>query len=554
MRTLHTPGVYFQWQDAVPPLIGPIRTDIAGFVGIAQRGPLHRAVKLETITQFNTVFGGKIAQGYLAYAIDGFFANGGDRCWVVRVADPGLASSASLDIVDLDGTRLLGIKAGSPGSWGNSVIARWRSRGTTVVSLTLYFADGTQQLIRNPLDVALPVAPNEIEIQAESLPASYWAPVISLEKPDRGAASPNRASILAGEAGLAGGTDGLEGLTPVHFSGEGAPLDVVWGLAALERVTEISIVAMPDIMPKLRIEAKTTPPPPFDCRNLQLSMPLPRVPQTQPEFPPVFTDLEIYTLQESLIRHCEKMRYRVAILDTKDYLVPEDAITARQNFTFTDRASLYYPWILVDDPLQLSGLARAIPPSGYVAGAYARSDLRYGVQKPPANEILQGALDVRFLVDPIVHGELNDQNVNVIRSFPGRGIRVFGARTVSDDSLWTYTNVRRLILMIEKAIEQNSQWLVFEPNNRLLRREIDRVVRTYLESLYRTGALDGASSDDAYFVKCDDALNPPEEQDAGRVICQMGVQPPYPAEFVVVLIGKTQNAVDILKESGAISA
>jgi phage tail sheath protein FI len=189
-----------------------------------------------------------------------------------------------------------------------------------------------------------------------------------------------------------------------------------------------------------------------------------------------------------------------------------------------------------------------------VAGIYARNDLQYGVHKPPANEVVEGALDARFPVDQIVHGELNDAQVNVLRSFAGRGIRVYGARTLSSYPEWRYINVRRLICMLEKAIDQGSQDTVFEPNGVALRREMDRVVRSYLETLFRQGMLDGANSDEAYFVKCNNANNPLEEEDAGRLICEIGVQPPYPAEFVVVVIGKTQDAVEVLRESGAVNA
>src|ERR1035438_9139418 len=139
MRTLHTPGVSFEWHDACTPVIGPLRTDIAGFVGIAERGPLHIAAKIESQTQFASVFGGEIAQGYLAYAVDAFFANEGTTCWVVRVADPHTAATASLDIVDGNGTRLLGIAAGSPGTWGNGIVARWIYTGGTILSLTLHY-------------------------------------------------------------------------------------------------------------------------------------------------------------------------------------------------------------------------------------------------------------------------------------------------------------------------------------------------------------------------------------------------------------------------------
>jgi len=559
MRTYHTPGVYFERQDVAPPLLGPLRTDIAGFVGIAERGSLHTPVKIETMAQFQNVFGGKIAQGYLAYAVDAFFVNGGQTSWIVRVADPSTAREASLEIVDGSGNSLLVLSAGSPGTWGNQVLARWILRGTQIVSLTLHYPDGTEQLVRNPADLALPEVPNHIDISRKSpLPASVLSPLVNLEQLP-GGISMTQVSVFDGEGLLAGGADGLSKLAPEHLSGDNAPPGVRWGLAALEQVPDVSIVAIPDIMTKLRIRAKIKPPPPYDCRDLNAPPPPQQIPQTQPEFPRGFTSLEILTLQQALVRHCEKMRYRVCILDTTDPLtntpaiLPEQAAATRAEFD-SSFAALYYPWILVSDPLELTGVVRGVPPSGAVAGIYARNDLQYGVHKPPANEVVEGGLDVRFPVEHIVHGELNDAQVNVLRSFAGRGIRVYGARTLSSKTEWRYVNVRRLVCMLEKAIDQGSQDTVFEPNGVALRREMDRVVRSYLETLFRQGMLDGASSDEAYFVKCNDANNPPEEEDAGRLICEIGVQPPYPAEFVVVVIGKTQDAIEVLRESGAINA
>ena len=161
---------------------------------------------------------------------------------------------------------------------------------------------------------------------------------------------------------------------------------------------------------------------------------------------------------------------------------------------------------------------------------------------------------MRWQVDDIRHGVLNERGINVIRSFNGRGIRVAGARTLSSDIEWRYVNVRRLMTMIEEAIDESTQWTVFEPNNRDLWRDIDRVVRGFLDALWRRGMLDGATAEEAYFVRCDETTNPPEETDAGRVICLVGVQPPWPAEFVVVRIGKTQGATEIFELTGGRNA
>jgi phage tail sheath protein FI len=550
MRTYRTPGIYFEPKDAAAPFIGPLRTDVAGFVGLASRGPLHTPVKIESLTQFKTVFGGPMAQAYLAYAVQCFFGNGGATCWIVRAADPATASQASLDIIGDDGRAILRLKAGSPGSWGNNILARWMTRGSRIVSLTLHYPDGSEELIRNPAD-EIPAGMTMLARDSETLPANLIAPLIALERNATRSFGANEMPLAAGEGRLAGGADGLETLDARHISGEDAPIGVRWGLAALELIDEVSMVAIPDIMPKLRVFPTMQPPPKYDCRVLDQPVQPKPLPQPEPEFAP---ELDAAVLQEALVRHCEKLHYRVAILDPNDGLLPEGVIAAANPFRTSSFAALYYPWIEVDDPLRLTGLVRSIPPSGAVAGVYARSDRLYGVHKPPANEILQGALNVRFLVDEVIHGELNDAGVNVVRPFSGRGIRVYGARTTSSDTLWRYVSVRRLISMIEKALDKGSQWTIFEPNSAALRREIDRTVRSFLEALFRKGMLDGADSTAAYTVKCDDATTPAEEVDLGRVVCHVGVQPPYPAEFVVVVIGKTQNAMQILKEGGSIDA
>jgi phage tail sheath protein FI len=554
MRTYRTPGVYFERQDVAPPVIGPLRTDIAGFVGIAERGPLHRAVKIESLTQFANVFGRKIAQGYLAYAVDGFFKNQGQTCWVVRVADPTQASVASLDILDEAGQRLLRLVAGSPGTWGNQILARWIVQGDNILSLTLHYPDGTEQLERDPLSALPPNRSDRPDTLPATLPTSQLMPLVKFSLPE---AEPKQeagaaASLRDRQGWFKGGADGLAGLTPEHFIGADRPIDKPWGLAALEQIKEVAVVAIPDIMPKLTVTPADKPTP-IDCTTLDVQ-PLVPVKQPKPEFPPAFNDDQVLLLQQALIRHCERLRYRVAILDTPNAggpanpRLPEQAIAWGGELGASSFGALYYPWILVDDPLLLTGLVRAIPPSGHLAGIYARNDRTRGVHKPPANEGINGAVDLNFTVDDILHGFLNDYGVNALRQMAGRGLRVYGARTLGDDI--RFVNVRRLLSMIEKAIDQGTQWTVFEPNNDLLRREIDRVVRSYLQTLFRKGMLDGRTTDEAYTVKCDESLNPPELADAGMVVCEVGVQPPYPAEFVVVVIGKTMNAMEVLQEQG----
>jgi hypothetical protein len=259
-----------------------------------------------------------------------------------------------------------------------------------------------------------------------------------------------------------------------------------------------------------------------------------------------------------LVRHCELLRDRMALLDTPprdpalgpDPLQDPDEITAwRQRFAST-YAALYYPWLLVPDALGQPGDLRAVPPCGHIAGVFARVEEDVGVHKPPANEEVERVEDMTAAVDDQVHGILNTAGVNVIRALPGRGIRVAGARTLSDDTSWRFVNVRRLVLMIERWIDANSQWVPFEPNNPALWVEIDRVSRRFLDGLWQRGMLDGATAQEAYYVRCDDSTNPDAETAAGRMICEIGLQAPWPAEFVVVRIGRTEGGTQILENRG----
>jgi phage tail sheath protein FI len=235
----------------------------------------------------------------------------------------------------------------------------------------------------------------------------------------------------------------------------------------------------------------------------------------------------------------------MVLLDLPPALTPAGAVAHAGLLTKLSTGAVYYPWILVDDPLRITGLVRAVPPSGHVAGMFARVDRHRGVHQPPANQPLEGARDVAFTLSAMAHGELNDAAVNAIRPIPGRGILVLGARTLDPAVVWRYVNVRRLFLMIEETLDEQLQWVVFEPNNPRLWREVQRVIGGFLERLYRMGMLDGATAEDAFTVRCDASTNPPWETDLGRITCVIGLQPPYPAEFVIVRLGLSRDGVEI---------
>jgi phage tail sheath protein FI len=239
-------------------------------------------------------------------------------------------------------------------------------------------------------------------------------------------------------------------------------------------------------------------------------------------------------IHDAILTHCEVNGDRFAILDC-----PEDLGTSLDQM-YKPRDSkygaYYFPWLQVFDPVSKAN--KFIPPSGPVAGIYARTDAERGVHKAPANELVRGALGLKYNLTSAEQALLNPRGINLIRDMGDRGIRVWGARTVSSDPEWRYINVRRLFLVIEQSILAGTQWCVFEPNDQNLWKKIVRNVRAYLMTVWRSGALFGETPEQAFFVKCDSETNPPELIDMGQVNISIGIAPVKPAEFVIFKIGQ----------------
>ncbi len=246
-------------------------------------------------------------------------------------------------------------------------------------------------------------------------------------------------------------------------------------------------------------------------------------------------------IQDAVLTHCENMRYRFAVMDSPE-VIEKGGVDKLPKPRDSKYGGYYFPWVEIYDPFKGNIFQ---PPSGYVAGIYARSDSERGVHKAPANEIVRGAIGLRYNITRGEQDLLNPKGINCIREFPNRGIRVWGARTVSSDASWRYVNVRRLFNMVEQSIELGTQWVVFEPNDHRLWKRVTRDIGAFLLRLWRQGALFGKTPEEAFYVKCDEETNPPEVIDAGQMICEIGMCPVKPAEFVIFRIGQMPAGGDV---------
>ncbi len=307
---------------------------------------------------------------------------------------------------------------------------------------------------------------------------------------------------------LADGHDGVVA-TAADLAGQDAdpddPTVKATGLAALGEVDDIAIVALPDSG--------------------------------------ALDDLdESHAAVDALVTHCETLRYRIGVVDPP----PGSSMTQIRNFRGqfdSEYAALYHPWIEILDPTERPQQGAPprrliLPPSGFVTGIYARSDISRGVYKAPANEVVRGLTKFEININKPRQDVLNPEGINALRFFEGRGNRVWGARTMSSDPEWKYVNVRRLFIYLEHSIDKGTQWAVFEPNNERLWANIRSTIEDFLLVQWKAGALMGSKPEEAFFVRCDRTTMTQNDLDNGRLICLIGVAPTYPAEFVIFRIGQ----------------
>ena len=570
-----SPGVYVEeFESGSKPMEG-VSTSTAGFIGLAERGPVEGIPQLVTNpADFKRMYGGYLSENefreyrFLAYAVDQFFLNGGSRCFISRVAPKN--ALASKGYAPSKEKAVISLEAKNPGIWGDNirVVASPANKAKTQILEILETAAGKRYVVKNgagfnPGDIiaytddtqtiynkviksqdniltleedfeesvidksllpskvittcefSLEVSYNDVVEVYDNLSFNINAPNyiekkvsksdlinVHCEEVPEDLVSPF--SAIAGEneavvsIALSGGSNGsVSTITAADFIGEDFGAGKRTGIQAFLDNDMVSIMAVPGV---------TDP-------NVQLM----------------------------LVAHCENLGSRFAVLDIPREAKKVQDLIAHRDIFDSNYAALYHPWLNVFDPLDKKNIA--IPPSGSITGIYARSDNTRGVHKAPANEVVRGCVGLDCQFNTGEQDILNPKGINLIRSFPGQGIRVWGARTASSNSSWKYINVRRLFIFIEESIKANTSWAVFEPNDEVLWVRVQRTISVFLNNLWRNGSLAGASPEEAFFVNIGRDTMSQDDIDNGRLICVIGVAPVKPAEFVIFRISqKTADA------------
>ncbi|WP_416968558.1 phage tail sheath family protein [Streptomyces sp. 4F14] len=514
MPTYLTPGVYVEEvQSGARPIEG-VGTAVAAFVGFAAQGPFHTPTLVTSWDQYTQLFGGFVEGTYLSLAVYGYFSNGGGAAYIVRIG--GAAESNG------GGSTPAQPKAVEPIEVGGFLVAA--KPGVTGVSVEVADADGENPpedrfklLVRKGGDVAETYeASSRKNVKGYLVTQARASKLIEVTE-QRGAAQTRPATgtlaVPDAPAAPAASNGAVARIDPAEYVGDAGART---GFGGLETIDEITMVAVPDLMSAYQRGD-------IDAEGVR-------------------------TVQLAVISHCEQMGDRVAVLDTPPGLNAQQVRNWRNDEAGYDSryATLYYPWVRVFDPAV--GRNTTVPPSGHVAGVWARSDAERGVHKAPANEVIRGAVDLELRLSKGEQDLLNPIGVNCVRAFPGRGIRIWGARTLSSDPAWRYLNVRRLFNYLEESILLGTQWVVFEPNDDRLWSSIRRNVTAFLTEEWRRGALFGRTAEEAFYVKCDRDNNPQESIDQGRVVCEIGVSPVKPAEFVVFRLAQFSDSTSLIDE------
>ncbi|HEV2784631.1 MAG TPA: phage tail sheath subtilisin-like domain-containing protein [Actinophytocola sp.] len=514
MPTYLSPGVYVEEVESGSRPIEGVGTATAAFVGFAADGPFDEPTLVTNWGQYTQIFGGFAEDCYLPQSVFGYFLNGGTTCYVVRIGrgngngnGSAAAGRVALPQAQLGGYRLtakalpdgktadLAVEVADPqdeNAGDDRFTLLVKQDGKVVETHNVTTKRGKENLVTVVREKSNLITIEEVTGGMVAKPAK--GTVALREAPPEPAAPP-------------------EPVNPEVFVGD---VNDRTGFGGLEVIDDVTMIAVPDLVGLYEREL-------IDLEGLK-------------------------AVQLGMIAHAELMGDRMAILDPPPGLSPQQVKEWRSEVAGYDSkyATLYYPWIKIFDPT--SGTNTFVPPSGHMAGVWARTDGTRGVHKAPANEVVRGAVALQTQLTQAEQSVLNPLGVNCIRSFPNRGIRVWGGRTLSSDPAWRYLNVRRLFNYLEESILNGTQWVVFEPNDDALWARIRRTISAFLVMEWRKGALFGLTPDEAFYVKCDRETNPAESIDLGQVICEVGIAPVKPAEFVIFRLAQLSGGTSLVNE------
>ena len=481
---------------------------MAAFVGFAPNGPANKPILITNWSQYVETFGVKEKEtdekrnphmkgAYLSHAVYGYFQNGGGRCYVTRVAVPETRTPTGANSLQLPSRASKSLPAFTV-----------QPKGTPAADIEIE--------VKPPTGEAPPEGGFTIRVKMGAKEEAFENISLARTKGVKTAVETiNQTSQL---------------VTVLEVQGSGT---------LAERAPEIGVYVLratpPSALPTVQASFNGDVTTRSGIEGLEVAEDATMIccPDLMSAFEAGWITRDgVKDVQSKMITHCERMGDRMAILDPLPHLSPQDVKKWRMSETNYDSkfGTLYYPWIKIMGP---DGLPMAVPPSGHMAGIFSRNDHERGVHKAPANEVVRGALEVAEQLTKGEQDTLNPFGVNCIRAFTGGGIRVWGARTLSSDPAWRYVNVRRLFNYVEKSIERGTQWVVFEPNDQDLWARVKRDVGAFLTGVWRDGALFGRTAAEAYFVKCDEEINPPDVRDRGQLIIEIGLAPVKPAEFVI---------------------
>lgn len=570
-----SPGVYVEEFDSGAKPMEGVGTSTVGFIGLAERGPVEGVPQLVTNpADFRRIYGGYLSENefgeyrFLAYAVEHYFVNGGSRCFVTRVAPKD--ARCARGTAPAGEERVLSVTAKNPGVWGDNIRINITpaSKAKTQILEILDMPEGKRYRVKNgagfnPGDVVAfndqtgtvynKVVKNQDNIitfksefeedvvDKELLPTKVLTTCeFSMEISYEDVVEVyDNLSFNIDAANYVDKKTAKSELAEVHYIGRMTePVPPFAAIAGEGEVVasvslsggsngSVSTITAADFIGEDRGAGKRTGIQSFLDNDVVSLMAVPGV--TDPN------------VQLMLVAHCENTGSRFAVLDIPRDAKKVDELIAHRDLFDSTYAALYHPWLTVFDPLDKKNIA--IPPSGSILGIYGRSDNTRGVHKAPANEVVRGCVGLDCQFNKGEQDILNPKGINLIRSFPGQGIRVWGARTASSDGSWKYINVRRLFIFIEESIKANTSWAVFEPNDEVLWVRVQRTISVFLNNLWRNGSLAGTSPDEAFFVNIGRNTMSQDDIDNGRLICVIGVAPVKPAEFVIFRISqKTAGA------------